>query len=221
MATFAAMTDGAGALPEFRTMRLRASDGVEVAADLAVAAEPWAGAVVCHPHPAYGGDRHNIVVNRLFRVLANGGVTALAFDFRPGAGDSDDGGIGADLDVRAAIAEVAEHLRPELPLWLVGYSFGADIALSVGDERVAGWAAVAPPLHFGTPALAGAGDERPVLVLAPEHDQFSPPDRMREATTHWPNATVTVVPGADHFLAGAGAAADVATTVLAWLRDAR
>jgi pimeloyl-ACP methyl ester carboxylesterase len=54
-----------------------------------------------------------------------------------------------------------------------------------------------------------------VLVVVPEHDQFSPPDAARLATGAWPGAEVTVVPRADHFLAGATAA--VADTVAAWL----
>jgi alpha/beta superfamily hydrolase len=202
---------------EPRSIRLRASDGVEVDADLAVAPDAWAGAVVCHPHPAYGGDRHNIVVDRIFRTLATAGVTVLRFDFRPASeGEGDGVGVGVERDVLAGIEQVADHLGPELPLWLVGYSFGADIALSVGDDRVAGWIAVAPPLRFGTPPRPAGGDRRPALVLAAEHDQFSSPDRVRAATSAWPAATVDVVPGADHFLLGA--AANVADSVLAWLR---
>ncbi|HEY4408629.1 MAG TPA: hypothetical protein VGO87_02015 [Acidimicrobiia bacterium] len=48
-------------------------------------------------------------------------------------------------------------MQTGLPLRLVGYSFGADIALSVGDERVTGWAAVAPPLRVGPPPCAAEG----------------------------------------------------------------
>ena len=190
-------------------MRLRSDDGVEVEADLVVADEAWAGAVVCHPHPAYGGDRHNTVVDRIFRTLAGAGVTVLRFDFR-------DSGADEQRDVLAAIDELARHLDPGRPLWLVGYSFGADISLSVGDERVAGWVAVAAPLQFGPPPCPAAGDRRPVLVLAAEHDQFTSPDRLREITATWPDATVTVVPMADHFLAGASGR--VADAVLDWLR---
>jgi uncharacterized protein len=200
---------------EPRPIRLRASDGVEVEADLAVASQAWAGAVVCHPHPAYGGTRHNVVVERIFRTLVAAGMTVLRFDFRP-AGDGDGTG-GEELDVLAAIEQTATHLAPELPLWLVGYSFGADIALSVGDERIAGWVAVAPPLRFGSPPRPGTGDERPALVLAAEHDQFSSPDRLRTAASTWPAATVTVIPAADHFLAGA--TAPVATTIRSWIEE--
>lgn len=189
-------------------MWVRAQDGGRVAADLFAATEPWAGAVVCHPHPAYGGDRHNAVVDRIFHTLGAAGVTALRFDFRPD-GDS-------AADARAGLDVVEAQVGPGCALWLVGYSFGADVALSVGDERVAGWAAVAPPLKFGPPPLAEAGDPRPVLAVVAEHDQVNPPAHLRPAVAGWPDATVVVVEGADHFLAGA--AGRVADTVLAWLR---
>ena len=188
---------------------LRCDDGVELEGDLVVPGESWSGAVVCHPHPAYGGDRHNTVVDRIFRTLAEAGVTVLRFDFR-------DTGTDEQRDVIAAIDEVARQLDPGRPLWLVGYSFGADIALSVGDKRVAGWVAVAPPLQFGSPPQPGKGDPRPALVLAAAHDQFTSPDHLREVAAGWPEATVTVVPMADHFLAGA--AGRVAEAVLDWLR---
>jgi uncharacterized protein len=199
------------------TIRLRTSDGVEIGADLAVPASPgsaWAGAVVCHPHPAFGGDRYNIVVDAVFRALAEAGATAVRFDFRPGAGA--DGGSDEQLDVGAALDRVAACLAPGRPLWLVGYSFGADVALSVDDPRVAGWVAVAPPLRFGAPRPA-VGDTRPVLVVAAEHDQFAPPDQVRAASALWSAAEVTVVPGADHFLVGA--TAEVADRTLTWLRS--
>lgn len=193
--------------------RLPTADGGEVTADLVAPARPWAGAVVCHPHPAYGGDRHNPVVDRVFRTLGSAGVTAARFDFRYGH----DRGEGAPWDVVAGIDLVAGRLGPDRPLWLVGYSFGADVALSIGDERVAGWAAVAAPLRFGSTPRPEAGDRRPVLVLAAEHDQFHPPERVREAVADWPQATVTVVPMADHFLADA--AGRVAEAVLTWIQD--
>jgi alpha/beta superfamily hydrolase len=190
-------------------VRLGSGDGMEVEGDLVVAEAAWCGAVVCHPHPAYGGDRHNVVVDRIFETLAGAGVTVARFDFR-GTGEH------GPQDVLTALEEVARHLEPGRPLWLVGYSFGADIALSVGDRRVAGWAAVAPPLRFGTAPCPADGDGRPVLILAAQHDQFTSPDHLRDVTTSWPDACVRVVQGVDHFLAGA--ARRVADDILAWLR---
>jgi alpha/beta superfamily hydrolase len=212
------VTDDPLSPPSAARVQLWTADDGAVEADLAPADRPWAGAVVCHPHPAYGGDRYNHVVDRIFHTLAAAGVTVARFDFRLGDGDGDSY-ESERLDVLAALDLVAGSagVGPDVPLWLVGYSFGADIALSVGDERVAGWAAVAPPLRFGSRPRPAEGDDRPVLVVAAEHDQFNPPDRLRDATATWPNATVTVAPMADHFLAGA--AGTVADEILAWLRS--
>jgi len=190
-----------------RSISLTAPDGTVLAGDLARPAGARAAAVLCHPHPAYGGDRHNVVVDALFRALPAAAVAALRFDFR-GAG------AGEQEDVLAALDRLAAEV-PGVPLWLVGYSFGADVALGVDDPRAAGWVAVAPPLRFGGTPAPAQGDPRPVLVLVPEHDAYSPPERTRAATASWPAVTVEVVPMADHFLAGA--AGSVAATVTSWL----
>ncbi|HKE72791.1 MAG TPA: hypothetical protein VKB57_04215 [Acidimicrobiales bacterium] len=195
-----------------RPITLDAGDGAVLAGDLALPPDAPAAAVVCHPHPAYGGDRRNIVVDTLFRALPAAGVAALRFDFRPGAGDDP---AGARADVVAALDRLATEVGPGVPLWLAGYSFGADVALAVDDPRARGWVAVAPPLRFGGPPAPAAGDGRPVLVVVPEHDQFSPPDAARAATAAWAAVDLVVVPGADHFLAGGTAA--VAAAVVAWL----
>jgi alpha/beta superfamily hydrolase len=195
---------------------LLTADGQPLAADLWVPAGARAAAVVCHPHPAYGGDRHNVVVDALFRSLAAAGVAALRFDFRR-AGGSPKEGVAERADVVAAIHRLAAAVDLDVPLYLVGYSFGADVALAVGDDRHAGWAAVAPPFRFSGPALPGDGDDRPVLVVAAEHDQFAPPSWVARATDGWPDGTVEVAPMADHFLAGASAG--VARTVTAWVVD--
>jgi hypothetical protein len=192
---------------------LRTGDGLSLAADLALPpGAPRAAAVLCHPHPAYGGDRHDVVVDALFRALPPAGVASLRFDFRPP-------GSGAEsADVVAAAETLAAEVADGVPLWLAGYSFGADVALGVDDPRAAGWVAVAPPLRFGdppVPGLGGPGAGRPVLLVVAEHDQFSGPEQAAAATAGWPAVTTTVVPMADHFLAGAAGA--VAATVRDWL----
>lgn len=198
-----------------RPVAVATADGRTLAGDLAAPPEPRAAAVVCHPHPAYGGDRHNPVVDALFRALPAGGVAALRFDFGPAAAAS-----GGDAAARDEVVAALDHLAaavPGVPLWLAGYSFGADVALAIGDRRHAGWVAVAPPLVFGGSPAPASGDPRPALVLVPEHDQYSSPAQARAATAGWPDATVDVVAGADHFLAGS--ARRVAGAVTAWLAD--
>jgi alpha/beta superfamily hydrolase len=196
-----------------RPVAVAAPGGITLPGDLAAPAEARGAAVVCHPHPAYGGDRHNAVVDALFGALPAAGFAALRFDFRPGSGTGGDG-TAERGDVVAALDHLAAAV-PGVPLWLAGYSFGGDVALGVGDPRHAGWVAVAPPLHFGGPPVPAGGDRRPALVLVPEHDQYSPPARVADATAGWADATVEVVPGVDHFLAGS--TRRVAEMAVAWL----
>ena len=194
-------------------VHIPAGDRLTLAGDLAVPAAARGGAVICHPHPAFGGDRHNTVVDALFRALPARGLAALRFDFRPGA-DRDAGAAAAD--VVAALDRLVAAVGEAAPVWLAGYSFGGDVALSVADPRHRGWAVVAPPLRFGPGVAPAAGDPRPALVVVPEHDQYSPPAAARAATAGWPAAEVEVVGGADHFMAGyAGQAAGIVATWLA------
>ena len=183
--------------------RLRTSDGIDLAADVAVPDDARAAAVLTHPHPDYGGDRHALVPDALFRELPSRGIAALRFDFR-GAGGS--GGAHSDgrdepLDVAAAIDALIDHVDETVPLIVVGYSFGADVVLRVDHARMAGRVVIAPPLRWlgDGPVL----DERPLLVLVAEHDQFTPPAAVMDATQAWSNTSVTVVPRADHFMHGA------------------
>jgi len=196
---------------------LLTADGHTLGADMRVPAGAAAGAVICHPHPAYGGDRRNQVVEALYRGLAAAGVAVLRFDFRRRARAATGEGVTERADVVAGLHRLAAAVDAGVPIYLVGYSFGADVALSVGDDRHAGWVAVAPPLRFSAPPRPAAGDPRPVLALAAEHDQFAPPAWVARATRAWADVTVEAVPMADHFLAGA--TAQVARVVTAWVCD--
>lgn len=185
---------------------LETSDGQRLSGDVARTERPAAGAVaVCHPHPQYGGNRFNPVVQAIFSALPDAGFTALRFDFRRDFG----GGVAEQLDVVAALDALAE--RCDGPLWLAGYSFGAAVALATDDVRVRGVAAVAPPLStfdLATPTL-------PTLVLSPEHDQVTSVVDAERIVAGWPDATFEPIASADHFLAGQAEA--VADRVVAWL----
>src|SRR5262245_31331987 len=108
-------------------------------------AETRAGAVVCHPHPQYGGDMDNAVVVALARRLARDGIVALRFDFGPFSGGDEEVN-----DARVALDALARHLPPGAPRALVGYSFGAWVALRAASEGApaARIVAVGPPLAF-------------------------------------------------------------------------
>jgi len=156
--------------------------------------------VVAHPHPLYGGDMWNPVVDAVCRAASNVGWTTLRFDFR-GVGESSGrhgGGTEERLDVTAVIDHADSVDRPGR-IVLAGYSFGALTSLGVVHPRIERWVAVAPPLVDVDPPAAD--DPRPKTLLVPEHDQFCPPDRAERARS-WPNSGVEVLTGADHFLNG-------------------
>lgn len=198
------------------TVGLHTIDGLHLEGDLALTPDPAGAAVVAHPHPQYGGDRFNPVVDALFGALAGAGWTVVRFDFRGvGASEGRHGG-GADerMDVVAGI-DLVTTVAPDAPIWLLGYSFGATVTLDVTDPRVAGWVGVAPPLAaLPRPCLAGP-DHRPKLLLVPEHDQLSPPSATVGLTADWSTTTVETIPMGDHFLAGR--TAWVAEHVIGWL----
>jgi alpha/beta superfamily hydrolase len=186
-------------------MRITTYDGLRLEAELAPAAGVTvAAAVLCHPHPQYGGTMRSIVVSALFEALPAAGITCLRFNFRgvEFSEGSHNGGRGEREDVGAAVSTLDADIPPQLPLWLVGWSFGADMALGVHDARLAGWVAIAPPLHYGdTIGDVGADPRCKRLVLA-EHDEFQAPEAVREKTAEWTNTVIDVVGGASHFFVG-------------------
>jgi alpha/beta superfamily hydrolase len=182
---------------------LRTADGLTLEGELCVPDGVRAAAVLAHPHPLHGGNMRSIVIGALFEGLPAAGVAALRFNFS-GVGQSQgthDDGRGERLDVVAALDTLFEIVEG-LPLVLAGWSFGADTALAVDDDRHRGWFAVAPPLRHNDEAVAAAADPRPKLLAVPQHDQFRAPDSARELTADWANTRLEVVPGADHFLVG-------------------
>ncbi len=151
-----------------RSLTLTTSDAVSLEAELATPEQvPRATAVLCHPHPQYGGTMRSIVIGALFDALPTMGVTTLRFNFRgvEGSTGTHDDGRGELLDVRAAVDAAAEHAG-DGPLLLAGWSFGADMTLSTHDARLAGWLAIAPALRFAADYGAVAADRAPEAVRA-------------------------------------------------------
>ena len=161
------------------------------------AATPAAGAVVCHPHPQYGGDMENNVVVAACDWLADRGYAALRFNFR-GAGASEgtfDQGAGEQDDVRAALSFLAA--QPEVDakrIGLVGYSFGAMMAAEVASGELRGLALVSPPLASADLRVAWGC---PVLLLGGDRDEVAPAERLR-VVGEQAGVELEIVQGADH-----------------------
>src|SRR3954454_21183978 len=146
----------------------RTTDGLALEAELTVARTPHprVAVVLCHPHPQFGGTMRSIVIGALFEALPDHGATCLRFNFRgvEGSGGAYGEGVDEVRDVEAALDVLAAEVHPSVPLLLVGWSFGADMALSVTDARVAAWVAIAPPLRFSPRAMDAGTDPRPKLL---------------------------------------------------------
>jgi uncharacterized protein len=184
-------------------LTIDSAPGVVLEGELARAANPRVGVVLCHPHPQYGGTMRSIVISALFDALPAAGATCVRFNFRgvEGSTGSYDEGRGEADDARAALAVLKAAVTPEVPIVVIGWSFGADVALSLLDEGIDGWVAIAPPLRFA-PTDAIAGDPRPKLVVLGEHDDVSPAHEAQVLVSAWTATEVHVVPGASHFFIG-------------------
>ena len=178
-------------LPARRTpITLHTADGLELVGELAVPEdrEPVATLVCLHPLPTHGGmmDSH-IYRKAAFRLPALAGLAVLRFNTRgtwseqgPSQGTFDNA-VGERYDVAAAV-EYAEF--NDLPdIWLLGWSFGTDLALMHGlDPQVKGAILLSPPLRFSNEAdlTRWAESGKPVTALVPEHDDYLRPAEARE-----------------------------------------
>ena len=167
--------------------------------------DPAMVALVCHPHPLFGGTMHNKVVFRVARTLHDLGLPVLRFNFR-GAGLSEgvhDKGRGEQDDVRVALDWLAAQF-PAKPILLAGFSFGALVGLNVGgaDQRVE------PLVGLGLPVTRAEHGllrdcSKPKLFLHGSQDQFSDVNQIREFVAALPEPKrLVIVPDVDHFFTG-------------------
>jgi uncharacterized protein len=162
------------------------------------------GVAITHPHPMYGGDMYNPVVEAIVTAYTRKGFATLRFDFR-GTGNSTGShaqGIGEQTDVAAAVTFLKS--RGNQHVHLSGYSFGTWVnAMAVtGGLAIEAMTMVAPPVAFMD---FGTDIRLPQLffVVAGGRDEFGPPKLIRRAIEHWnPDARLEVLPDADHFFFG-------------------
>jgi uncharacterized protein len=169
------------------------------------APEPRRVAVVCHPHPLFGGTMHNKVVFQLAKALHQHGVPVLRFNFR-GAGLSEgrhDKGRGEMGDVRAALDYLAAEFAGK-PILLAGFSFGAYVGLHVGceDARVKELAGAGLPVNDSDLSYL-IECKKPKLILQSTHDQYGSRERTEALYEKLPQPKKLVfIESADHFFAG-------------------
>ncbi|MGK3947789.1 alpha/beta hydrolase [Microbacterium sp. K2] len=171
---------------------------------------PVATLVTLHPLPTAGGfmDSH-IIRKAAARLPALADLAVLRFNTRGTTsprGTSDgafDGGAAEQFDVAAAMEFVRERGLPRP--WLLGWSFGTELALKYGREHdIEGIILLSPPLHRATDAevAAWADSDVEVVVLVPELDDYLRPDEARERFAAIPHAKLIAVEGGKHLWVG-------------------
>jgi uncharacterized protein len=165
---------------------------------------PHAAALVCHPHPQYGGTMHNKVVHRLARALRRSGAVVLRFNYR-GVNLSEgvyDHGVGEVEDARAALTLLRARY-PQLPYTMAGFSFGSRIVLRLGCELSDSQRLIAVGFPAGDHASLALGHcERDKLFIQSTHDQFGPAAAMEAYFATLPAPKVLKwVEASDHFFA--------------------
>ena len=166
-----------------------------------------AGVVICHPHPLYGGDMNNNVVEGITAAAEESQMAVLAFNFR-GVGRSQgthDRGNGEVDDAMAAARCLASNPKVDRDrIVIAGYSFGAVVALKAAS-REQGFRAVAlvacPTRSLDTPEAQSIA--QPKLFVHGDIDNVVQMDVFQSLVQKLPQPTeVEVLPGADHFLQG-------------------
>jgi len=206
-------------------IELHTRDDLTLVGELAtpVDREPVATLVTLHPLPTAGGfmDSH-ILRKAAARLPALAQLAVLRFNTRGTSsprGTSEgkfDGGQAEQFDVAAAMAFVRERGLPRP--WIVGWSFGTELALKYGrDHDVEGVILLSPPLHRATAdeIAAWAGDERTVVVIVPELDDYLRPAEAAERFAAIPHAVLIPVDGGRHLWVGESQTRRVLTEIVA------
>jgi hypothetical protein len=186
-------------------------------------------ALICHPHPLGGGTMHNKVVYHAMKVLNAPqfelGWPVLRFNFRgTGLSHGEHDGQAEAADVQTAVDWLENAYK--LPIVVVGFSFGAAMAISAccgakahGDVRAL--AALGLPTHaegrdYRYPSLANCA--LPKLFLSGDRDQYAPLSELTQVTADASEPKQTVlIPGADHFFTGQ--LGPMQSALASWLKE--
>ncbi len=200
-------------LPAQRTpFSVTTSDGETLIGEVSAPLDRCKGAILCfHPLPTAGGmmDSH-IYKKAANRLPAMSGIEVVRFNTRgttseagTSTGVFDNGGA-ERFDVEAMMAYCLDTLKLE-NLWVVGWSFGTDLALRhAKDPRVKGLILLSPPLRTSevSDMQYWAADGRPVIALVPEHDDFLKPAEAKIRFAPLTQIEIIAVAGAKHLWVG-------------------
>jgi len=160
--------------------------------------------VITHPHPLYGGNMYNQVVETLVMIYQDKGFSTLRFNFR-GAGNSEgsyDHGKGEKEDVRSAVRYLYD--RGKRQPHLAGYSFGAWVNAKITntESMLGSMIMISPPVTLLDFSFLSFNPKIEAVVTG-DKDDIAAADRIRSLIYTWnPEASFEVIEGADHFYSG-------------------
>jgi uncharacterized protein len=200
-------------LPATRTeFEVITSDGITLVGEVAQPLTPTRGAILClHPLPTAGGMMDSHVFKKAsYRLPALAGITVVRFNTRgttsdrgTSTGTFDNGGA-EGLDVEAMLTYCFDTLKIE-KLWVIGWSFGTDLALRhARDPRIQGLILLSPPLRTSVDSdlQFWARDGRAITSLVPEFDDYLRPDEARLRFAAVKQMKIIAVDGAKHLWIG-------------------
>jgi alpha/beta superfamily hydrolase len=200
-------------LPSSRTpLTLTTSDHLKLVAELAtpISTLPVATLLTLHPLPTHGGfmDSH-ILRKAANRLPALAEIAVLRFNTRGTTSPhgTSEGSFGDGIEEEKDLAAALAYLEgiPTGPIWLVGWSFGTELAIKYGHNKdIAGAILLSPPLRRAseTDLEKWIGSGKKLVALVPEHDEFLPPEAARRRFSVLPEAEMIYVDDAKHLWVG-------------------
>jgi uncharacterized protein len=200
-------------LPAIREeIELHTSDGLTLVGELAMPVDraPVATLVTLHPLPTAGGFMDSHVLRKAAaRLPALADLAVLRFNTRGTTSPrgTSDGAFGEGIEERADVAAAMRFVEERgLPNpWLVGWSFGTELALKYGLEHgIAGAVLLSPPLHRTSEEELRRwnASHAPIVALIPEHDDFLKPQAAAERFAVLPRLRRIDVAGGKHLWVG-------------------
>ena len=195
-----------------RPISFKTADGLTLIGEVATPLDGTAVSLLClHPNPAGGGMMDSHVYKKAAnRLPAMAGIEIIRFNTRGTTSETGtsegtfDNGEAEEADVRAAIDYSFNELGVK-NLWVIGWSFGTDLALRYAkDDRIKGLILLSPPLQRTKQSDLEfwEKDPRPVHAFVPEHDEYLNPDQAKERFAIFPSLHLNPVMGAKHLWVG-------------------
>jgi alpha/beta superfamily hydrolase len=219
-------------LPSIREpLTLLTSDNLKLVAELAtpVSNPPVAVILTLHPLPTHGGFMESHILRKAAnRLPALADIAVLRFNTRGTTSPqgTSEGSFSDGVEERYDLEAALDFLKSRQlgPVWLVGWSFGTELAIKYGfDKEIEGAILLSPPLRRAGEAdlTRWIGSEKKMVALIPEHDEFLPPGPAIERFSALPEAEVIAVDGAKHLWVGESATKRVLNEIVRAVNPAK